>query len=109
MVSRSSNAIFFPSLLRVENDTKNNIIRTFAMTDKVQSDSTQRLQLRAREVTKWKDLLENAIRSMALEISVLEEQRIRLKGSLTVLKIPEAIGELNKRRHHSPISTIRDF
>lgn len=79
------------------------------MTDKVQSDSTQRLQLRAREVTKWKDLLENAIRSMALEISVLEEQRIRLKGSLTVLKIPEAIGELTKRRSHSPISTITDF
>lgn len=77
---------------RIENDSKDTIIRTYAFTDKAQKDNTCRLQTRARDVDKWKETLQRAINAMADEISTLEEQRRRLKQSLAVLRIPEAIG-----------------
>lgn len=62
------------------------------MTDYAQSDSTKRLQYRFQDIDKWKTTLERAIKAHADEISMLEEQRERLKQSLAVLKKPEAIG-----------------
>lgn len=76
----------------MENDSKDTIIRTYAFTDKAQKDNTCRLQTRARDVDKWKETLQRAIHAMSEEISTMEEQRRRLKQSLAVLRIPEAIG-----------------
>lgn len=69
--------------------------RTFAITDQTQKDSTERLVNRTGDLTKWKTTLERAIEAQIDEISELEQQRIRLKQSLAVLKTPEAIGLTN--------------
>lgn len=66
--------------------------RTFAITDQTQADTTRRLQMRSADINKWKATLERAINALADEISTLEEQRVRLKQSLAVLRTPEAIG-----------------
>lgn len=66
--------------------------RTFALTDQTQADSTKRLLIRSADINKWKATLERAINALADEISTLEEQRVRLKQSLAVLRTPEAIG-----------------
>lgn len=81
-------------IFRVENDSKDTIIRTYAFADKAQKDNTCRLHTRARDVDKWKETLHRAINAMSEEISTMEEQRRRLKQSLAVLRIPEAIGSL---------------
>lgn len=57
----------------------------------MQKDNTCRLQYRARDVDKWKETLQRAISAMSEEISIMEEQRRRLKQSLAVLRVPEAI------------------
>ena len=66
--------------------------RTFAMCDQTQADSSERLLKRSADLHKWKTTLERAIRAQADEISTLEEQRVRLKQSLAVLRTPEKIG-----------------
>lgn len=78
---------------RTHNDTRNTMARTFAMIDKTQNDSTARLQNRSADLNKWKATLERAIAAQAMEISTMEEQRVRLKQSLSVLQKPEAIGK----------------
>lgn len=66
--------------------------RTFAILDQTQKDSTERLLSRTADLNKWKTTLERAIEAQMDEISALEQQRVRLKQSLAVLKTPEAIG-----------------
>lgn len=83
----------FADVDRTHNDTRNTMARTFAIVDRTQSDSTARLQNRSADVNKWKATLERAIAAQATEISTMEEQRVRLKESLSVLQKPEAIGE----------------
>lgn len=68
------------------------MLRTFALCDENQNDTTQKLIARFQEVNKWKDTLERTIKAMAEEISIMSEERNRLKKSLSVLKTPEAIG-----------------
>lgn len=85
------------------------MVRTFALTDQIQADSTKRLEMRSAEINKWKNTLERAINAMADEISTLEEQRVRLKQSLAVLRTPQAIGEYGKSRALSDVSSIMLF
>lgn len=84
--------------VRIENDSKDAIIRTYAITDHAQKDNTQRLKHRARDVDNWKETLGRAIHAMTEEISTLEEQRRRLKQSLSVLNMPQSIGKSNCTR-----------
>lgn len=78
---------------KTKNDSCNTMARTFAMTDQTQKDSTARLMNRNADVNKWKTALERAIQAQANEISTMEEQRVRLKQSMSVLRKPEAIGK----------------
>lgn len=66
--------------------------------DKDQKDNTKRLQSRARDVDKWKETLQRAIHAMSEEINTMEEQRRRLKQSLSVLRVPEAIGMIKNKK-----------
>lgn len=84
--------LFHYFCFRTENDSKNTMTRTFALIDQTQADSTKRLTTRSKDINKWKDTLDRAIKAMADEISTLEEQRVRLKQSLSVLRTPEMIG-----------------
>lgn len=77
---------------KIEHDSHNTITRTYAITDKNQADCTQSLHGRAKTIDDMKSELERAIKAMQDEISTLEEQRRRLKQSLAVLRMPEAIG-----------------
>lgn len=79
--------------LRIQKDSKDTITRIEAASDKNQKDNTKRLQSRARDVDKWKETLQRAIHAMSEEVSTMEEQRRRLKQSLSVLRVPEAIGK----------------
>lgn len=83
--------IFVAYIFRVDNDARNAMTRVFALTDQTQADSTKRLEIRVAEIHKWKLTLERAIQAQADEISTLEEQRVRLKQSLSVLRTPQAI------------------
>lgn len=79
--------------VQVENASKNTIIRTYAIADKTQTDCTQSLHVRAKNIDDLKCELDRAISSMQEEIAALERQRRRLKQSLAVLRMPEAIGK----------------
>lgn len=68
-------------------------MRISAMVEKTQAETTKNLKQRSQLVGKWKTTLETAIKSMADEISTLEEERIRLKKSLVILGVPESIGK----------------
>lgn len=80
---------------KIEHDSKNTIIRTYAITDKIQADCTESLHNRAKTIDNMKNELQTAIKLMQDEICLLEEQRRRLKQSLAVLRMPEAIGKMN--------------
>ena len=56
-------------------------------------------------MNQWKDTLERAIAAQMEEISLLEEQRQRLKKSLLMLHKPYSIGEsgLGQSNHQIPV------
>lgn len=89
----------------VENDAKNTIMKTYALTDRNQCDNTKRLQNRSRDIDDWKEALERAIRAMTEEICTMEEQRRRLKQSLNVLQIPNSIASECKFLTQSLLNT----
>ncbi|XP_058840305.1 tektin-4-like, partial [Topomyia yanbarensis] len=95
---------------QIEHDSKNTINRTYAITDKNQADCTQSLHARAKTIDDMKSELERAIKAMQDEISTLEEQRRRLKQSLAVLRMPEAIATecLERRTGRPDTELIRD-
>ncbi|CAG9761871.1 unnamed protein product [Ceutorhynchus assimilis] len=67
--------------------------------DKNQEDNTKRLDQREREILRWKCELERAIAAASEEMSLMEEQRKRLKQAAAVLQMPESIaGECLERR-----------
>ncbi|XP_053696093.1 tektin-4 [Sabethes cyaneus] len=95
---------------KIEHDSKNTIARTYAITDKNQSACTEQLHTRARTIDDMKSELERAIKAMQDEISTLEEQRRRLKQSLAVLRMPEAIATecLERRTGRPDTELVRD-
>lgn len=68
--------------------------RTFSITDQAQADNTKRLTNRTCDINTYKNTLERAVSAQVDEITLLEEQRNRLKRSLAVLGLPERIGIL---------------
>ncbi|XP_055641169.1 tektin-4 isoform X2 [Toxorhynchites rutilus septentrionalis] len=95
---------------KIEHDSKNTIIRTYAISDKIQADCTESLHNRAKTIDNMKNELERAIKLMQDEICMLEEQRRRLKQSLAVLRMPEAIASecLERRTGRPDTELIRD-
>ncbi|XP_021700485.1 tektin-4 isoform X1 [Aedes aegypti] len=95
---------------KIERDSKNTIIRTYAITDKNQANCTESLHARAKTIDNMKSDLQRAIKAMQDEISTLEEQRRRLKQSLAVLRMPEAIASecLERRTGRPDTELIRD-
>uniref|UniRef100_A0A182K1J2 Tektin n=1 Tax=Anopheles christyi TaxID=43041 RepID=A0A182K1J2_9DIPT len=95
---------------QVENTSKNTIIRTYAIADKTQTDCTQSLHVRAKNIDDLKCELDRAISSMQEEIAALERQRRRLKQSLAVLRMPESIANecLERRTGRPDTELIRD-
>lgn len=67
--------------------------RTFSITDQAQEDNTKRLTNRTCDINVCKDTLERAIGAQVDEISLLEDERNRLKRSIAVLGMPERIGK----------------
>uniref|UniRef100_A0A182SIM5 Tektin n=1 Tax=Anopheles maculatus TaxID=74869 RepID=A0A182SIM5_9DIPT len=96
--------------VQVENASKNTIIRTYAIADKTQTDCTHSLHVRAKNIDNLKCELNRAISSMQEEIAALERQRRRLKQSLAVLRMPEAIANecLERRTGRPDTELIRD-
>ncbi|XP_058122075.1 tektin-4 [Anopheles ziemanni] len=96
--------------VKVENTSKNTIIRTYATADKTQTDCTQSLHVRAKNIDDLKSELNRAISAMQEEITALERQRRRLKQSLAVLRMPEAIANecLERRTGRPDTELIRD-
>lgn len=66
--------------------------RTFSITDQAQEDNTKRLTNRTCDINICKNTLERAISAQVDEISLLENERTRLKRSIAVLGLPERIG-----------------
>lgn len=79
-------------------------------TDKTQLESTDHLRNRAGEVYRWKIELEHLILDITKEIELLEAEYRRVKHSLSVLTVPEAIAgeflQLRSKRLESDL--IRD-
>lgn len=68
------------------------MLRISSLVEKTQKATTDSVRQRAQLVNKWLNTLESAIKAMADEISLMEEERVRLKKSLVILGVPESIG-----------------
>ncbi|KAJ6649600.1 Tektin-4 [Pseudolycoriella hygida] len=97
--------------LKTENDGKNVMSRTFSITDQAQEDNTKRLTNRTSDINICKNTLERAIGAQVDEITLLEDQRHRLKRSLAVLGMPERIAKecLDRRCGRSDTELVRDI
>lgn len=71
---------------------KETIRNAISKSDATQRNCSQVLATRTRSVDQWKGTLERAITAQMEEISLLEEQRERLKKSLLMLHKPYSIG-----------------
>ncbi|OAD60282.1 Tektin-4 [Eufriesea mexicana] len=84
--------------------------RSYMETDRTQLESTDHLKKRAGEVYRWKIELEHLILDITKEIELLETEYRRVKHSLSVLTVPEAIAgeflQLRSKRLESDL--IRD-
>lgn len=80
---------------RNEHISRNTTNHTNHMIDHNQEKSTKQLRERTHDVYKWKTTLERAIKAQMDEISSLAVQRDRLLVALSVLDLPESIGECN--------------
>lgn len=85
-------------------------MRINVLVDKTQAETTENMRQRAQLIGKWKNTLEAAIKAMQDEISILEEERVRLKKSLVILGVPESIAKecLDKRCGRPDTELVRD-
>lgn len=79
-------------MFRNENETITLLEQSSKEIQNLQDESTKQLQEREKEMEEHEIMLQKAINDMIEEISILDEERIKLKKSLVVLKLPEAIG-----------------
>ncbi|XP_014094448.2 tektin-4 isoform X1 [Bactrocera oleae] len=100
----------FDKAIKNQYNSKTAFMRISAMVEKTQAETTKNLKQRSQLVGKWKTTLETAIKSMADEISTLEEERIRLKKSLVILGVPESIAKecIEKRAGRPDTELVRD-
>lgn len=78
---------------RIEWNGRQCLAQSSADVDKNYEDSSKRLDQRCQDVHRWKCELEKAIYAAADEITLMEEQRRRLKQASAVLMLPESIGK----------------
>lgn len=78
---------------RNEDLSRNHLSHASATIDANQEHSTKLLRDRTHTVFRLQSALERAIKGQMEEYSSLAEQRIRLLSALTILKMPESIGE----------------
>lgn len=78
---------------RCEEMAKDAIEKAIKKSDSTQRKSSNLLATRTRTVDQWRGTLERAITAQMEEISLLEEQRQRLKKSLLMLHKPYSIGK----------------
>lgn len=94
-------------LFSCQQRAKEAINNAISRSDSTQRNSSNLLATRTRTVDQWRGTLERAIASQMEEISILEEQRQRLKKSLLMLHKPYSIGgvarEVNKYKIKSTI------
>lgn len=83
----------FNKSIKCEEECKSMMARTHAFVDANQDDTTKRLKSRTHDVHKWQTTLTRAIKSMFEEISSLEEERLRIIRAMSILQMPESIGE----------------
>lgn len=76
----------------MENKAKDATNHSIALVDRHQANSTKLLRDRTHDVYRLKTTLERAIRAQMDEFSSLAEQRNRMMQALTVLQMPESIG-----------------
>lgn len=84
--------------LSCEQRAKEAVQNAFKKSDTTQRKSTNLLATRTRTVDQWRGTLERAITAQMEEISLLEEQRQRLKKSLLMLHKPYSIGRVERKR-----------
>ncbi|XP_037051318.1 tektin-4 [Bradysia coprophila] len=96
--------------IKTENDGKNVMSRTFSITDQAQEDNTKRLTNRTCDINVGKSTLERAIAAHVDEITLLENERNRLKRSLAAVGLPERIAKecLDRRCGRSDTELVRD-
>lgn len=85
------------SSLSCELRAKEAVQDAFKKSDTTQRKSTNLLATRTRTVDQWRGTLERAITAQMEEISLLEEQRQRLKKSLLMLHKPYSIGNSREK------------
>lgn len=93
-----------------EKRAKETIQRAICKSDSTQRSSSNLLATRTRTVDQWRGTLERAITVQMEEISLLEEQRQRLKKALLMLHKPYSIASecLDRRRSRPDSELIRD-
>lgn len=79
---------------RVDWNGRQCLAQSSAEVDKNNEDSTRRLNQRCQDIHRWKCELEKAIYAASDEITLVEEQRRRLKQAMVVLQLPESIGNV---------------
>lgn len=80
------------------------------MAIKNQAENNRILAERAQLINKWKMALERSIAAMIEEISVLTDDLIKVKQSLTIFEVPESIAKecLEKRCGRPETELVRD-
>nr|XP_021197535.2 tektin-4 [Helicoverpa armigera]XP_049705805.1 tektin-4-like [Helicoverpa armigera] len=90
----------------IKNDLKN----AFDSLDKKQSDTTDTLKSRVKDMAYWKKQVEKALNAMKHEIKTLDADRAKLKSACRILMLPEAISRecLELRTHRYEPDLVRD-
>lgn len=81
-----------PILFSIESNAKDLMEQAHIIVHRHQSYSTKMLKERTHEIHRLKMTLERAIRAHMDEISSLAEQHNRLMRTMSVLELPESIG-----------------
>ncbi|KAF7992885.1 hypothetical protein HCN44_005229 [Aphidius gifuensis] len=94
----------------VEKISRENNMKIYKDTDKIQLDNRDKLSERSSLIHKWKTELERALFEITEEIELLEGEHRRVKQTLSVLTIPESISgeflEIRTKRMESDL--VRD-
>ncbi|XP_063630361.1 tektin-4-like [Cydia splendana] len=79
--------------IAMEKRFKKEIADTFDQINDAQNNSNNSLKKRAKDLSSWKNKVQDAEHAISEEINILDEYRARLKGACRILMMPEAIAK----------------
>ncbi|XP_059045962.1 tektin-4-like [Achroia grisella] len=91
-------------------NTRKDVANAFMKLDNKQADTNKQLEKRLKDLSYWKNQVEDTLKAITEEIHILDEDRTRLKGACRILNMPEAISreclELRTNRYEPDL--VRD-